>query len=118
MHPANLRILFPLAAIFAAACAERQADAGAPNSPFKEPLNMEEAVEHAEPVSDLPWSRGKSFSTLDEYLAHLRANGAIDLPWYREIRPGVYELVTSRRPPPEPEVISREELMERFGFTR
>lgn len=79
---------------------------------------MQEPDDAAEPVGDLPWSRGKSFATLDEYLAHLRANGAIDLPWYREISPGVYELVTSRRPPPEPETFTREQLMERFGFTR
>ena len=68
-------------------------------------------------VANLPYARGKTFRTLDEYLAHLEAQGAVDLPWWREIRPGVYERVTSTRPA-QPEVATREELMRRFGFTR
>ena len=68
-------------------------------------------------VADLPYARGKTFRTLDEYLAHLEAQGAVDLPWWREIRPGVYERVTTKRPA-QPEVATREELMRRFGFTR
>jgi hypothetical protein len=68
-------------------------------------------------VADLPYARGRTFATLDEYLAHLEALGAIDLPWWREIRPGVYERVTSVRNRPR-EVATREELMQRYGFTR
>jgi len=70
-----------------------------------------------EPVANLPYARGRSFTTLDEYLAHLKSLGAIDLPWWREIRPGVYERVTSIRGAPR-EVATREELMRRFGFSR
>lgn len=70
-----------------------------------------------EEVANLPYARGKTFRTLDEYLAHLEAQGALDLPWWREIRPGVYERVTSMRPA-QPEVATRAELMRRFGFTR
>src|SRR5262245_48280273 len=70
-----------------------------------------------EPVANLPYARGKTFRTLDEYLAHLEAQGAVDLPWWREIRPGVYERVTSM-PEARREVATREELMRRFGFTR
>ena len=68
-------------------------------------------------VANLPYARGKTFRTLDEYLAHLEAQGAIDLPCWREIRPGVYERVTSARPA-RPEVATRAELMRRFGFSR
>ena len=68
-------------------------------------------------VADLPYARGRTFSTLDEYLAHLETLGTIDLPWWREIRPGVYERVTSVRDAPR-EVATREELMRRFGFRR
>ena len=68
-------------------------------------------------VANLPFARGKTFHTLDEYLAHLEAQGAIDLPWWREIRPGVYEHVTSM-PGARREVATREELMRRFGFRR
>lgn len=70
-------------------------------------------------VSGLPSSFGKSFATLDQYLAHLRDYaGPVDLPWYREIRPGVYELVTSIRPAPPAETFTREQLMRKYGFTR
>jgi hypothetical protein len=71
----------------------------------------------AEGVANLPYARGKTFSTLDEYLAHLEALGAVDLPWWREIRPGVYERVTSMPGAPR-EVATRAELMRRFGFSR
>lgn len=70
-----------------------------------------------EGVANLPFARGRTFRTLDEYLAHLEKQGAIDLPWWREIRPGVYERVTSMRGA-EREIATREELMRRFGFTR
>ena len=68
-------------------------------------------------IADLPYSRGKRFRTLDAYLAHLEQQGAIDLPWWREIRPGVYEYVI-RMPEARREVATRAELMRRFGFDR
>ena len=69
-------------------------------------------------VSNLPYARGRTFRTLDEYLAHLERQGAIDLPYWRQVAPGVYELVTTRMPRGTPERATRAELMERFGFTR
>lgn len=69
-------------------------------------------------VPSLPYARGKIFCGLDEYLAHLQVQGAIDLPWWKEIRPGVYERVTSMRPAADRELATREELMRRFGFVR
>lgn len=68
-------------------------------------------------VANLPFARGKTFATLDDYLTHLQAQGAIDLPWWREIRPGVYQRVTNM-PEAEPEVATRADLMRRFGFRR
>lgn len=87
---------------------------------------MENGAPASPPVRNLPLAHGRTFATLDEYLAHLRRNaGTIDMPWYREIRPGVYELVSSDRrlrmeqePEPEQRVFTREELMRRFGFDR
>jgi hypothetical protein len=60
------------------------------------------------------------FRTLDDYLAHLERQGAVDMPWWREVEPGVYELVTSFRPidGQAPERATRAELMRRYGFTR
>jgi hypothetical protein len=69
-------------------------------------------------VSNLPFARGRTFGSLDDYLEHLERQGAIDLPYWREIRPGLYEHVTTRQPRGEPERATRSELMERFGFTR
>jgi hypothetical protein len=64
----------------------------------------------------LPWARGRSFSTLDAYLAYLEQyNGPIDLPWWREIRPGVYEKMV-RMPEGSREVVTRAQLERRWGF--
>jgi len=68
-------------------------------------------------VANLPFARGRSFHTLDEYLAHLEALGAVGLPWWREIRPGVYERVTNLTEAPR-EVATHAELERRFGFKR
>ena len=70
-------------------------------------------------VANLPWARGQVFHSLDEYLAHLERQGAIDLPWWRQVSPGIYELVGGPRVPGQPrERATREELMRRYGFSR
>ena len=75
-------------------------------------------VPSGEGVANLPFSHGNSFRTLDEYLDHLeRYAKPIDQPWWREIRPGVYEHV-KRMPGATRETATREQLEERFGFTR
>lgn len=71
-----------------------------------------------EGVSGLPFSHGRSFRTLDEYLEHLERYAApVDQPWWREIRPGVYEHVR-RMPGAARETATRAELEQRFGFSR
>jgi hypothetical protein len=73
--------------------------------------------ERAAPVTNLPYARGRSFLTLDEYLAFRRKGGALDLPWYREVRPGLYQLETGNLRPAGPErLFTREELERKFGF--
>ncbi len=69
-------------------------------------------------VANLPYARGKTFRSLDEYLAHLERQGAIDLPYWRQIGPGLYEWVRSRVPAGAPERATRAELMRRYGFSR
>ena len=69
-------------------------------------------------VANLPYARGQVFDSLDNYLAHLQRQGAIDLPWWREVAPGVYERVVRGFPGRAPERATRAELMRRFGFTR
>lgn len=68
-------------------------------------------------VAGLPFARGRSFCSLDAYLAHLESQGAIDLPWWRQVRPGLYEYVR-RMPGAARETATRAQLLERFGFDR
>lgn len=68
-------------------------------------------------VEGLPFAGDRSFATLDAYLAFLEEQGAFDTPWYREIAPGVYELVTRRPPWEKAKTFTREQLLEKFGFT-
>lgn len=66
----------------------------------------------------LPHARGKFFSNLDEYLAHLKELGAMDIPYYELQADGRYRLITGRggnRVPPV--FITREELVKKFGFS-
>lgn len=68
-------------------------------------------------VASLPYARGKVFCTLAEYLAYLELQGAIDLPYWREFQPGMYERVV-RMPGAKREIATHEELLQRFGFVR
>ena len=84
----------------------------APENPRESPVGA------AETLPNRPFSRGRSFASLDEYLAYLeQANGPIDLPWWREIRPGVFQKVI-RMTGADPETATRDELIRRFGFER
>ena len=62
------------------------------------------------------------FPSLDAYLAYLEKRSHMDGPWYREIRPGVYQLQTGNLQLPdgarEPRTFTREELAKKFGFAR
>ena len=67
-------------------------------------------------IADLPFAQGRSFASLDEYLAFRERRGASDVPWYREIEPGLYELVSRRAPGAQPKTYTRAELAQMFGF--
>ena len=76
--------------------------------------------EMSQPVADLPYSQGMSFSTLDAYLAHLQRLSAQDRPYYEEVEPGRYRFRVGRRilgRAEDEHVYTREELLERFGFS-
>ena len=62
----------------------------------------------------------QQFRNLDEYLAHLERQSHMDGKWYKEIRPGVYELQTGNlrldAPGNEKRIFTRDELATKFGF--
>ena len=77
------------------------------------------AVEpQADGVANLPFAMGKKFASLDAYLTHLECfAGPIDKPWWKEIRPGVFEHVKTATNAKR-EIATRADLMKRFGFSR
>ena len=119
----EIKAMLALAGL-AAACSDRPAGAAGGGAQGKrEAVKMDKGMNGGDGVSGLPSSFGRSFATLDEYLEHLRNYaGPIDQPWYREVRPGVYEYVTSLRlegaSAARAKTYTREELMREFGFTR
>lgn len=68
--------------------------------------------------AELPFAQGQSFITLDDYLAHLESLGAIGITWYRLLPDGRYEQVRRRVPGTPPEVFTRQELLDRYGFAQ
>ena len=78
------------------------------------------ATEQLKPVTNAPIPINQRFRTLDDYLAFREKGAAIDKAWYREIRPGVYQLETGnyRGPAIEKRIFTRAELMRKHGFTR
>lgn len=63
------------------------------------------------------------FTSLDKYLAYLeRTQGPVDGPWYKQVRPGIYELQTGNLhldgPDEEKQTFTREELAQKFGFSK
>jgi hypothetical protein len=112
----ELKCVAMLAAV--AACAQ-PTDSAVPPADRDKDIAMTDEAPGEGGVRNLPSSYGRSFASLDEYLEHLRRYaGPVDQPWYREVRPGVYELVTTMRPAPAPRTFTREQLMRQFGFTR
>jgi len=95
------------------------ADQSAPAQATRVALTTKsQPCDSAQGVAKLPFAHGHKFCSLDEYLAHLERRAApIDQPWWRPVRPGVYEHV-KRMPGAKREVATRAELMKRFGFTK
>ena len=113
-----MRTLLLPAMLLACSPAEPGNGAAAPAGTMENGVESEgKGAAEGEAVAGLPFSHGKSFRTLDDYLDHLERYAApIDQPWWREIRPGVYEHVRRMRGAPR-ETATREELARRFGFS-
>lgn len=113
--------------VAAAVCVSAAVDPAGPDRSWRVKLRKPSMTHAARdsaaasvPVAGLPGANGRSFATLDAYLAHLRAYGAtIDRPWYREVRPDVFQLERGNlRTLTAPPTFTREQLERRFGFRR
>jgi hypothetical protein len=76
------------------------------------------ACDSPQGIAGLPFAHGRRFCALDDYLGHLENHaGPIGQPWWKEVRPGVFQHMTTatnaRR-----ETATRAELMKRFGFSQ
>jgi hypothetical protein len=74
-----------------------------------------------ETVTDSRLPVSARFADLDAYLAYLRKRSHVDGAWYREVRPGVFELQTGNLRLPGDKArrtFTREELERKFGFRR
>ncbi len=58
------------------------------------------------------------FATLDDYLAHLEKGGAMDRPYYHRLPDGRYQLIAGRGSNRNPQYFSRDELLQKFGFSK
>lgn len=114
---ARVAIFGILAMMSAVACAGGPTDPpGGPGGGESKPMQI--PFEGEDDSEGLPFAQGRTFATLDAYLAFLRERGAYDVPWFQEVRPGVYALISRRGPKAPPLIYTREQLMQRFGFTR
>jgi hypothetical protein len=78
----------------------------------------ERSASGARPIKGLPESYGRSFRSLDGYLVHLQCNAApVDASWWLEVKPGVYRHMKTATNA-KPEMATRAELKQRFGFDR
>ena len=65
----------------------------------------------------LPLAKGQTFPDLDSYLAHRKKLGAMDLPYYREVAPDVFQLMLGRGHGGDaPQLFTREQLRAQFCF--
>jgi hypothetical protein len=114
LHPTSFVFLVATLLIGCAACESETLSDSNPNQV------SDLGTDHArQKVADLPHAQGKTFSTLDSYLAHLKTMGAQDRPYYEKVGPDKYQLITGRggnRLPPQ--YFTRDMLLKKFGFER
>jgi hypothetical protein len=107
------------ALVLLTACGAPARQASAPEA--NRTTNVADAGEKMAPQNQ-PISQ--RFRSLDQYLAHLELTQApVDGPWYREVKPGIYELQTGNlrvlEGTSEPKrIFTREELEREFGFRK
>jgi hypothetical protein len=105
-------LLLPMVAL-APACAAAPGDA-APGQPV--------GAREGDAVTGARTAISRRFPNLDAYLAFLEKRSHLDGAWYRQVRPGVYELQTGNLRLSDgakrQRIFTREELEKKFGFSR
>ncbi|HEX8388421.1 MAG TPA: hypothetical protein VF636_05340 [Sphingomonas sp.] len=113
---------FPVLCLLTAACGSATQIAAGQAGPEKTMPKLERPALHPAKKRGDPATTtivdGQPYGGLDEYLAKLERDGFVGKAWYREVRPGMYELVTNLRPPPEKRLFTRAELEREFGFAK
>jgi hypothetical protein len=113
----------PLLVLSISACEASQMDVGGANAGQQAAGNAQAPTSNrGKNVTNEQVPINQRFSNLDEYLAHLeRTQGPVDGPWYKEVRPGIYELQTGNlhldSPGAEKRTFTRAELERKFGFS-
>ena len=106
---------FMCAALHANACARSPIHADAPNSNVPP-----KSIEGQSMTAPRPVWVAKQYPTLDAYLAHLERESHVGGKWYREFKPGMYELVAGNlhldKTSKEQRIFTRAELEQKFGF--
>ena len=110
--------LMPLLALSIGACEASQKDVAGANA-------GQQAANNSNPRATLTKEQqlpiNQQFRSLDDYLAHLeRMEGPVDGTWYKEVRPGIYELQTGNLrvlgAEQQKQIFTRDELERKFGF--
>jgi len=87
-----------------------------------QPRDVRPAIAPPAPEGEPGMAINQRFIDLDAYLGYLEKRSHMDGPWYREVRPGVYELQTGNLRLPDgggrKRIFTREELEKKFGFSR
>jgi hypothetical protein len=119
-QPLKLGLLIGLAFAGTSACGAPDREVQLANPGQELPATAAGGGVHS---NDIPINQ--RFRNLDEYLAFLEQTQAtVDGPWYRQVRPGIYELQTGGNlHEDEPRVaaqptFTREELERKFGFRK
>jgi hypothetical protein len=114
----------PLLLLSTSACEASQVETGgAKADQDSAPIRQVSDTQPGKTVTDKHVPISQQYRTLDEYLAYLeRMQAPVDGPWYKQVRPGIYELQTGNLRVLGAEegkrTFTREELERQFGFRK
>jgi hypothetical protein len=118
-------IFIAIPAFWIAACGASTAEVARPGNEMQNRASTPAGAGMGEKnLNDPSAPISERFATLDDYLAFLeRTQAPVDGPWYRQVRPGIYELQTAGNlhldgADARKQTFTREELERKFGFSK